>query len=305
MKIAIVGAGAMGCYFAARLAESGNQVSVVDVDENRLDVIADQGIEVEDDGGLRAVAVHASTASRMADHVDLLVLFTKGMHSEAAAQSCRHIVGDATLGLTLQNGLGNDELLADVIPGERVVIGVTDVPADLVGPNRVVSHGKATINIGGYGPASTTSAARVEAILASAGFSVTLDEQVRIPIWEKVAFNAAMNAVSAITGCAVGEMDTPAARALIDAASGEVVATAHRLGIGVDAGRVTAKTRFALANHRSHKPSMLQDIEAGRMTEIESINGAVVRAAEAAGATAPVNATLAGLLRVLEVRRKR
>lgn len=299
-RIAVVGAGAMGSYFAACLAEAGNQVTVVDVDPARLELIGRAGIEVRDDRGDRAIRVAASTAADASGPFDFLIVFTKGMHTAAAAASARHLAGPQTLVLTLQNGLGNDEVLAREYGPDRLVIGMTDVPVDLVGPNCVASHGQATVTIGDYAPGQVKQARVVADALSKAGFKVKVDGEVRTRIWEKVAFNAAMNAMSAVTGLAVGGLDTEPGRRLIDQATAEVADVATAAGIVVDRERIAQTVRNALDHHTHHKPSMLQDMLAGRNTEVENINGAVVRKGEALGVATPVNAVLADLIRMIE-----
>jgi 2-dehydropantoate 2-reductase len=126
------------------------------------------------------------------------------------------------------------------------------------------------------------------------------DAAVQVSMWEKVAFNAALNSLAMITGLTVGGMDMPAGRRVANAVVGEVVATAAALGLVLDQDAISAKIDFALANHRGHKASMLQDFLARRPTEIETINGAVVRIADAHGVATPVTATLANIVRLME-----
>lgn len=303
--IVITGAGAMGCLLAARLALSGNRVTVVDVDRQRLDRIAAEGIVLEDEAGQRIARVAAGTADEVtADGPDgpinLLILMTKGMHTRAAVRSVAHLAASGCCALTLQNGLGNAEILAETFTPDRVLWGVTDLPADLDGPNHVVSHGVGHIQLGGWTGDAQAHAAATAAMLDAAGLNAVADADVRIAVWEKVAFNAALNALATITGLTVGGMDSPEGRRIAGAVADETVATAAALGVPVDRVRLQARIDHALAHHRAHKASMLQDRLAGRMTEIESINGAIVAQADRAGVAAPVTRTLADLVRMGE-----
>lgn len=303
--IVITGAGAMGCLLAARLALAGNRVTVVDVDRQRLGRIAREGIVLEDDSGQSIARVAAGTADEVtADGpqgpIDLLILMTKGMHSRAAVRSVAHLAASGCCALTLQNGLGNAEVLAETFTPDRVLWGVTDLPADLDGPNRVVSHGVGHIQLGGWTGDAQAHAAAIAAMLDAAGLNAVADADVRIAAWEKVAFNAALNALATITGLTVGGMDSPEGRRIAGAVADETVATAAALGVPVDRVRLQARIDHALAHHRAHKASMLQDRLAGRMTEIESINGAIVAQADRAGVAAPVTRTLADLVRMGE-----
>jgi 2-dehydropantoate 2-reductase len=179
-------------------------------------------------------------------------------------------------------------------------MGVTDIPADLHAATKVASHGHGTVRIGHYVAQDPALAGPIADLLQRARFDASVDADARIGLWEKVAFNAALNAMATITGLRVGEMDKPAGRRIAAAVTEEVVATAAAKGIGLDPGRIAAKIDFALRHHREHQASMLQDRLAGRRTEIEAINGQVVREAAALGVPAPVVATLADLVRLGE-----
>jgi 2-dehydropantoate 2-reductase len=302
MQIVILGAGAMGCVFAARLALRGESVTLVDVDDARLAALNRDGITFVDHGDAQLVPIRAARAEQIAAPVDLVMLFTKGMHSAAAARSAAHLAGPETWALTLQNGIGNAELLADVFAPERVLMGVTDFPADLDGPTRVEQHGEGRIYLGGFTPAAHLGAERIATTLSQAGLGAKADAQIEVAMWEKVAFNAALNSIAMITELTVGGMDVPAGRRIAGAVVAETVAVANARGIMLARANVDAKVAFALAHHRGHKASMLQDRLAGRPTEIDTINGAIVRAGEAAGVPTPVTGTLADLVRLIEAR---
>ncbi|WP_298282202.1 2-dehydropantoate 2-reductase [Novosphingobium sp.] len=299
-KVVVVGAGAMGCLFAARLALGGQQVTVVDVSAQRLDLIGREGICLHDDAGEHVAKVGAALAADMAGPVDLVILMTKGMHSAAAIRSVAHLNDGRCLALTLQNGLGNVEVMAEVFGQDRILWGVTDFPADLEGPNAVASHGQGHIWLGGVNAAAHGHAEAVAAWLNAGDLNAAADANVQSAVWEKVAFNAALNALSTITGLPVGGLDRPEGRRIATGVIDETIATAAALGITMDRERLMAKTDFALANHRTHKPSMLQDRLAGRPTEIESINGAIERFAAQQGVDVPTTRLLADLVRMVE-----
>lgn len=299
-RIVIVGAGAMGCLFAARLALAGKQVTVVDVDSHRLARIAADGITLEDDSGHHRARVDAQLASAITGPVDLLMLFTKGMHSAAAIRSVAHLAQSNCTVLTLQNGLGNVEAIADVFSEDRILWGVTDFPADLEGPTAVASHGQGHIFLGNFPAGADDRARTVADLFNAAGLNAVADPQVSIAVWEKVAFNAALNALCTVSGLPVGGLDHPAGRSAARAVIGEIAAIAKAAGAEIDRPRLDAKVDFALANHRTHKPSMLQDRLAGRRTEIESINGAVLQAGNRHGLSSPALQVLTDLVRLGE-----
>ena len=298
--LAVVGAGAMGGYFAGRIAENGGAVVLVDVDGDRLAAIARDGLRVEDDAGDRRVPVAVARAADLAEPVDLVVVFTKGMHTRAAVESVRHIVADHTWFLTLQNGLGKPELIASLFPRNPVALGVTDVPSDLAGPAHVRSHGTGSVRLWSADGAPSAGLEQIRSLLDGAGIACVADPEIRTAVWEKASFNAALNPLAALTRLPVGGLDNDDGRALIGEVVAEAVAAAAASGVAVDQARILSKIDHALAHHRTHEPSMLQDLRAGRQTEIETINGAVVRTAEAHGTPAPVNRAIARLIRLAQ-----
>ncbi|WP_455731652.1 ketopantoate reductase family protein, partial [Burkholderia stabilis] len=153
MKIAILGAGAMGSLFGGLLAESGEAVTLIDVNDAHLDAIRLDGLRIDDDRGerriraLQAVRPEAAQADAVASpdaSFDLLIVFTKSLHTRSALDGVRALLGPHTFVLTLQNGLGNVETLNAFVPLERILVGVTTWPADAAGPAHVRSHGAGT-----------------------------------------------------------------------------------------------------------------------------------------------------------------
>lgn len=304
MHIAILGAGAMGSLFGGLLAEAGHRVVLLDVDDAHLRAINQDGLRLSTDAGERIVANLAAMRPEAArEAANLLIVFTKTMHTEAALNAARGALGPQTALLSLQNGLGNAERLAKFADASRVMIGVTTWPADKHQPGRVNSHGAGTIRMMSANGTPTPALARAIAALDEAGLACAADADVWVAIWEKVAFNAALNSLCAVTSCTVGELTHVAeGEALALAIVAEVAAVAHAHGIAVDEAHVAANVRHALAHHRAHRPSMLQDVLAGRRTEIEAINGAVVEAARRKQIEIPRTQTLWTLVRLVDAR---
>lgn len=300
LSVAIIGAGAMGCLFAARMAETGARVTVIDVDRNRLEAIRREGIRLTDDAGTRTVRVETALAGDIRGPVDLLLLFTKGMHSAAAVGSVAHLRDCRPLALTLQNGIGNAEQLAAVFGADRVLMGTALIPADLTGPSAVGTHGFASLQLGAFAGADTDAVDQIGALLERAGFEVRHHPNIAVAVWEKLAFNAALNALGMICRVPNAGLDNPAGRRLAAAVVHETaaVATAKRLNIDRDA--ILAHVDAALRDHGGHKASMLQDREAGRRSEIETINGAISAEGRSVGVATPVCDTLADLVRIIE-----
>lgn len=302
MKIAILGAGAMGSLFGGLLAETGEQVTLLDINDAHLAAIAAHGLRLETDTGDRRVrSLQALRPSQATQVPDLLIVFTKAMHTRAALASVRQLIGPSTYVLTLQNGLGNVEALGSVVPQERILVGVTTWPADLAGPGHVRSHGAGVIRMMTADGADRPMLERVVHALSDAGLQCRVDANVWGAVWEKVAFNAALNPLCTVLNRpvdALGAVEDGPALALTIVE--EVLAVARASGVSVDAVKVSDNVRHAIVAHRGHKPSMLQDVLAGRPTEIESINGAVVVAARRHGVRVPHTETLMQLVRLVQ-----
>ncbi|BAX58572.1 ketopantoate reductase family protein [Burkholderia stabilis] len=310
MRIAILGAGAMGSLFGGLLAESGEAVTLIDVNDAHLDAIRRDGLRIDDDRGerriraLQAMRPEAANAAASPDTpFDLLIVFTKSLHTRVALDGVRALLTPRTHVLTLQNGLGNVETLNAFVPLERVLVGVTTWPADAAGPAHVRSHGAGTIRMMMADGEARPFATAVADALSRAGLACTLDADVWAAIWEKVAFNAALNTLCAVTGCTVDQLgnhhDGPR---LALAIAAETAAVARANGIAVDGERIARNVEHAISEHRGHRPSMLQDVLAGRRTEIDAISGKVVAAARETGVAVPHTETLLALVRLIDAR---
>jgi 2-dehydropantoate 2-reductase len=304
MKIAILGAGAMGSFFGGALAENAHAVTLLDIDAEHLDAIRRDGLRLVNGSQDRRITnLDVSRPEHFDSTPDLLVAFTKSLHTRTALASVARVIGPQSFVLTLQNGLGNVEAISEFVRPERVLIGVTTWPADKLGAAHVASHGDGKIRMMSADGVRRPQVDAVAQALDAAGLNCIVDENVWSAIWEKVAFNAALNSLCALTGCAVDQLGrVPDGAALALKIVGEVLAVARAKGIGVDPQRCASTVLHAIETHRGHKPSMLQDVLARRRTEIESINGAVVQAAREL--TVPVVHTeaLLQLVRLVEAR---
>lgn len=302
MNITIVGAGAMGSLFGGLLAESGQTVTLIDINPAHLGAIQQEGLLLQTGAGERRI--HNLTACRPAEAItppELLIVFTKTLHTTAALTGVQHLISKSTQVLSLQNGLDNVQKIVAFVPLERIWVGVTTWPADLMNPGKVHSHGQGTVRLMSADGQDRAFTASLVTVLTAAGLSAQADAAVWCAIWEKVAFNAALNSICAVSKCTVGQLgDHVNGRALAHAVVTEVLAVARSQGISVTEIHVHNTIDQALDHHRNHKPSMLQDLLAGRSTEIDAINGAVLRYANEAGVPTPLTETLCTLVRLIE-----
>jgi len=295
----------MGALFGGLLQEAGYPVVLLDVDPVHIAAINDHGLYLRNDAGERHIPVRAARAREVTGPVDLLLVFTKANQTIGALESARHLIGPGTWAMTVQNGLDTGSRIVAVVPERQIAVGMTNWPAELLGPGRVASHGAGEVRLWSQTGQPDAMLERIAAALSRAGLRCSLDPQVQVAIWEKVAFNAAMNAIAAVSGLNVGQMaDSQDIRAIAAAVVAETVAIARAAGVAVEEPRIRAAMEHAYATHREHQPSMLQDILAGRRTEIDAINGAIVARAEQQGLHAPVIQTLARLVRAMESSRR-
>jgi 2-dehydropantoate 2-reductase len=293
----------MGCLYAGAFHRAGAEVTLIDVNAEHLAAINAHGLELDTRAGIETLKLPALRPEEARDTVNLLVLFTKTFHTDAALDGVKGIIGPETHVMTLQNGLGNDEAVARHVPRERVIAGVSTLPSDLLGPGRVRSHGEGGSKIYPVFGGSTEFAQEVANLLTAGGLPTTLEPDIRAAIWSKAIFNAAMNTLCALTRRTPGFLGAhEEAKSLIRAVVLEGVAAANANGISIDAQPILDLTVVSVTDHADHEASMLQDVKAGRRSEVDAINGAIVRAAQAAGVATPVTETLCRLVKLEEAK---
>jgi 2-dehydropantoate 2-reductase len=283
-EILIVGSGAMANLFAARIART-RRVSLLGTWEEGLVAIQGQGIRVEEmDGSQSRAKASVFRDAGELGKVHFALVLVKSWQTERAARALAQCLAEDGVALTLQNGLGNLEVLQEYL-GERAALGVTTTGATLLGPG-VVRHG-------GDGPITLGPHVRIDPLadlLGQAGFDVQRQDDLDGLIWSKLAVNAAINPLTALLEVPNGRLlDQEETRRLMVSAAGEVASLAGVLDIRLsteDPGAFSLQVAEKTADNVS---SMLQDIQRGAPTEIDAISGAVVRLAEEHGLATPTN----------------
>jgi 2-dehydropantoate 2-reductase len=301
VKIAVVGAGAMGSVYAGLLGSAGNEVWAVDLWQEHIDAIREHGLRVDGASGDRIVRIQATTDAAEVGDAELVILATKAMDVEAAAEAARALVGADTLVLSIQNGLGGPDLAAGVLGEDRVAVGVADgFGASIVAPGHAHHHGFELVRLGERrGPVTS----RIEAaadVWRGAGFNVRTFDDVRRLVWEKLVCNVAFSGTCTVLGWTIREVlgDEDAWSVAAGCAS-EAFAVGRAAGVGFDFDDPIAYVRDFGSKIPGAKPSMLLDLEAGRRLEIDFINGAIPRVGREVGVAAPVNETVTALVRAL------
>ena len=303
MKVAILGSGAMGCLFGAAFHRAGAQVILVDVSTAHVEAINARGLELDTRAGTELLPIPARLPADAAGPFDLVVVFTKTFNTQAALEGLAHAIGPQTHLLSLQNGLGNDRRLAGFVSDDRVMVGASMLPSDLVGPGKVRSHGEGYSRLYPAFGGDPAMAGKIADTLTRGRLPAQLDPQIHAAIWSKAVFNAAMNPLCALTRRTPGFLGASTeARATIRAVVAEGVAVAHANGVMIDPQPIHDLTQVSMTDHADHEARMLQDVKAGRRTEVDAINGAIVEAAQAKGLAAPVTQTLWHLVKLEEAK---
>jgi 2-dehydropantoate 2-reductase len=307
LNIAILGAGSLGCAMGGVLAEGGHQVTLINRHAAFVDAINQHGLILNAAGIERTVAVRAVTQCSEVDlsagELDVLLVLVKSFHTEAAMQAALPLVGKSTAVLSLQNGVGHEAILSRMVGAHKVLAGKTYVGGVVLGPGRVIdgSRGKETI-IGELDGSMSERAQRIATAFTAAGLVTHVSPNIMTTIWDKLLVNAATGALSAITGLPYGplyEQGGLEATAIALVAEGMAVAKASGIAISfTDPREPWVKAGAGLP--REFKPSMLQSLDKGSITEIDFINGAIVEQGARLGVPTPVNATLVACVKALE-----
>ncbi|PZQ73652.1 MAG: 2-dehydropantoate 2-reductase [Variovorax paradoxus] len=303
MKIAILGAGALGCAIGAALTEARHETWLINRSPAHVEAMQRAGLRVDDAAGTRQVAVKAATAARDAGVVDLVIVLVKSFHTETAMRGALDLVGPQTVVLSLQNGLGHEDLLADIVGRERLLAGKTYVGGVMRGPGHIQSGvaGKATY----IGELDGRRTARVEAVAAAfnaAGVETIVSDNILGTMWDKLLVNVATGAITGITRLTYGQLyDEPLLKTTALAAVQEAIDAAQAAGVRLS--MTEPEQAWTLASARlpaTFKTSMLQSLEKGSVTEVDFINGSVVRWGRRHGVPTPVNATLVACIKGIE-----
>ncbi|TMV92323.1 2-dehydropantoate 2-reductase [Thioclava sp. BHET1] len=300
MKVAVLGAGAMGSVYGACLARAGADVTLLDVNAAHVDAVNRDGLHIALDEGAAVLPMRAMAPKAFTGPVDLILLFTKVFHTDAALSAIADQIGDAWI-LSLQNGVGNADRIAAHVDRAKIMIGMTMTPAEFLGPGRVASHGAATTEFYTADGQADPMLEQVANLLQAGGVTARITPEIHAAIWEKATFNCALNPLCALSnGTPGGVGASPEGRALADAVVREAIAVAHACGVAASRAHVDELLAHAYAHHLMHEPSMLQDLNARRRTEIDALNGAVVALAERHAIPVPTNQMIVRLISLAE-----
>ncbi len=301
MKIAIIGAGAVGSIFASLLIKSGQDVTLIGKDPGKVSLLNEKGIKVEGVSGSFTTPVKAVIDANDADHGDLLLVCVKAYDTRRAIEEHKSIIGPDTMVLTVQNGLGNVEQINHVCAKEKILAGTTAQGGYLINTGHLHHAGMGMTHIGQAFGKNGKGSRSIADLFNNAGIKTEISENVDALIWAKLVVSVGINALTALLKINNGKTTTLKwAREIQKEAVAEALAVAKKEGIDFDYDEV-ARRVVNVANVTSENvSSMLTDRLNHRRTEIDYINGAICNLGKKHGVQTPVNSTLTSLIRATE-----
>jgi 2-dehydropantoate 2-reductase len=303
MKICILGSGALGSTIGGVLTEGGLEVYLIDPWTEHVNAMNRQGLKIREGSSERIVKVRAATDCQGIGPADLILVLVKSYHTREAIKNAGPMIGDQTVVLSFQNGLGNEDILAEVVGKERVIGGRTFAGGVLLSPGHVITgrKGKQTY-IGELNGRVTERVNKIAEQFNQTGLETIISSNIIGIMWDKLLINVATGALSGMTRLPYGELYK--VKEVMDCALeavSEAIAVAKAMGVELtitDPKKIWLKAAENLP--AEFKASMLQDIEKGSRTEIDSINGSVVRLGEKHGVPTPVNRVLVASIKGIE-----
>jgi 2-dehydropantoate 2-reductase len=304
MKIAIVGCGAMGSVYAGLFASAGHEVWAIDRWAEHVEAMKKNGLRLEGKSGDRTVKVNATTETKDAGLCDLVVLATKAMHVASAAESAKALLGKDTPVLSIQNGLGGPETAAEILGRERVMVGVVGgFGASMKGPGHAHHNGMELVRLGEFGGPITPRLKKVEETWSGAGFKVKVFDDIDQLVWEKLICNCAYSGPCALADGTISQvMSDPDLSNVSAACASEGYAVAMKKGVTLGFTDPVAYVRDFGSKIPNARPSVLLDLMAKRLSEIDVINGSIPRVGKQVGVAAPVNETVTALVKAKETK---
>ncbi len=300
MKIVMMGSGAMGGLFGGLLTRSGEEVWLVGNRKEQIDRIRSAGLTFEEKGKSQFIPINAALDATSVGKADVVIFFVKTYDTEVAVSDARVLEKEDTIFLTLQNGLGNEEVICQKIDRKKVMLGVTGHGATLLGPGHIRHAGWGKTFIGELDHRITDRASRIAQTFCEAGIETEVSSNIHDHVWEKLLVNVGINALTALTGFKNGQLlDYPETSRLMKKLVFEAVEVARGKGIHLEQDPIEKVQKVAEAT-KENRSSMGQDFDRRQKTEIDAINGAVVREAHPLGISVPFNQTVTDLVKAIE-----
>jgi 2-dehydropantoate 2-reductase len=296
MKIAVIGPGAIGSIFASYLFQGGLDVTLIDHRPDRVAQIKQKGIFLDGVRGQQQIKVPITVKSSTIGAVDLVIVCVKAYHTKSCIEQHHALIGPTTTVWSVQNGIGNTDIIAELIPADQIVGGSTTLGAYKTDPGKVFHAAEGDTFIGELSGRPSERTKNIAKQLSVAGLAVQATDKIQEIIWRKLIINVGINALTAILRVKNGELiNHPPARQLMERAVHEAIGAAAAQGILFDQHAIQARVKEVAKTTALNRSSMLSDVLAKRQTEVSMINGAIAKMVEA-----PVNLALTELVQTIE-----
>ena len=302
MKIAVIGAGAMGSIYGGHLSLH-NDVTLIDTNPKVIETVQQNGLKIEENGQENIYRPSAAVSCEGMEPVDLIILFVKALYSKAALSGNRNLIGPNTYVMTLQNGSGHEDILGEFVPQDHIIIGTTEDNGAVLGFGHIRHGGVGNTNVGMLTEDKENFLNKLKESFDSCGFNVRIHPNIQQLIWDKLFTNVSLSAVTAVLQVNIGYIAANEyAWQMTMALLHEAVETAHALGLEADEEKLAEKIKATSVGSPEGVTSICADIRAGRKTEVDTISGSVVRAAHKAGVPVPVHEFVVNTIHALEGR---
>ena len=302
MKIVIVGPGAMGCLFAAFLSKSKEEIWLLDKDKEGAAKINENGISLEGASGTWQAKPKTTANTQDIGKSDLILICVKSFHTKQAVEQIKPLLGEQTKILTLQNGIGNIEVIAELVGESRVIGGVTSEGATLIDTGKIRHAGRGETIIGSIDGKTPVEMRSIREVFNKVGFQTKMSRDIKSLIWSKLIINVGINALTAITRLPNGKLtEFEGTKRILRDAVTEATRIAKRKRIKLIYDDPLAKVEAVCESTSGNLSSMLQDVLRKKRTEIDFINGVILRLGQELGIAVPTNKILVDLVKTIEL----
>jgi 2-dehydropantoate 2-reductase len=301
MKIVVVGPGAIGCLFAAYLAKSKEEIWLLDKNKERAAKINECGISLEGASGSWQIKVKTTACPQDIGQADLILICVKSFHTKLTIEEIKPLLGQDTKILTLQNGIGNLEIISELAGQERVIAGVTNEGATLVDIGKLYHAGRGETIIGSIDGKTPVQIRAIREVFNQVGLECKMSRDIKSLLWSKLIINVGINALSAITRLPNGKLiEYEGTKRILRDAVTEAARIAKRKRIKLIFDDPLAKVEAVCEGTQGNLSSMLQDVLRKKRTEVDFINGVIVRLGQELGIEVPTNKFLLDLVKTIE-----
>lgn len=300
MRIAVIGAGAMGSIYGGHLSQN-NEVYLVDTAAPVVEHIRKEGLKIQENGQDVIYRPQAMTSTEGLEPVNLVILFVKSLFSRAALSGNKSLIGPDTYVMTLQNGSGHEDILGEFVDQDHIVIGTTEDNGAVLGLGHIRRGGEGNTNVGMLVEDKDGFLPRLKEAFDCCGFNVKIHANIQQLIWDKLFTNVSLSAVTGILQVDMGYIaSNEYAWAMTRRLIKEAVAVAKAMGLEADEEAIAAKVRKTSEMSPNGCTSIRADLRDGRKSEVDTISGSVVRAAAKVGVPVPSHEFVVNMVHALE-----